>query len=249
MYGLIGYPLGHSFSAKYFAEKFKRENIDEKYELFPIQKIEDIELLLKKNKSLKGFNVTIPYKRSIFGYLDEVSEDAKDIGAVNVVRIERDECAEISGLVGYNTDWSGFYESLLPLLNNNIKQALILGTGGASAAVAYALSRLGIKYTFVSRIKKNQYDSITYPDIDEQIIKDNLLIINTTPLGMYPEISTCPDIPYNLLTEHHICYDLVYNPEVTEFMKRSSKFGARVKNGLEMLHIQAELSWRIWNEH
>lgn len=249
MYGLIGYPLGHSFSAKYFAEKFKRENIDESYELFPIHKIEDMELLLRKNCSLKGFNVTIPYKRSIFGFLDEVSEDARNIGAVNVVRIDRNECADIPRLVGYNTDWSGFSESLLPLINDTIRNALILGTGGASAAVAYALSRLGIKYTFVSRTKKIEFESITYNDIDEKKMKDNLLIINTTPLGMYPETSSCPDIPYNLLTEHHLCYDLVYNPEVTEFMKRSSKFGARVKNGLEMLHIQAELSWKIWNEH
>lgn len=245
MYGLIGYPLSHSFSAKYFAEKFLRENISETYKLFPIPRIDDLQNLINGNNDLKGLNVTIPYKRVVMDFLDEISEDAKTIGAVNVVKISRDGKDEKAYLSGYNTDWEGFSTSLRPLLSSNIKKALILGTGGASAAVAYALNRLGIQYTFVSRNAKD--NAIAYSQLNKDLIAENLLIVNTTPLGMYPNISSCPDIPYEYLTGRHVCYDLVYNPETTEFMHRASRRGAIVKNGLEMLYRQAELSWEIWN--
>lgn len=245
MYGLIGYPLGHSFSAKYFAEKFLIEDIHETYKLFPIPRIDNLEGLIIENPDLRGLNVTIPYKKSVMDYLNSISEDAKAIGAVNVVKISRQEKDRMPYLSGYNTDWEGFSTSLRPLLRSNIKKALILGTGGASAAVAYALKRLGIEYAFVSRNAKD--DAIPYRLLDKDIISEHLLIVNTTPLGMYPDISSCPDIPYEFLTSSHICYDLVYNPEITEFMRKASLKGATVKNGLEMLFRQAELSWEIWN--
>lgn len=246
MYGLIGYPLGHSFSAKYFAEKFKKENIDEVYKLFPIPELNLLESLLEEYPELKGFNVTIPYKKSIFGYLDKISEDAATIRAVNVVKIKHSQNDNRLILTGYNTDWRGFTDSLLPLLNHEIKNALVLGNGGAAAAVIYALKKMGISVTVVSRTPKS--GMIGYNQIDDKIIEKNLLIVNTTPLGMYPNTNTCPPIPYNLLTSRHICYDLVYNPEVTEFMRRAKQYGAIAMNGLEMLHLQAEFSWKIWNE-
>lgn len=239
--------MDHSFSHKYFKDKFLREGIEGCYNLFPIKDIDDICALIADNELLKGLNVTIPYKRSVLPYLDKISEHALNIGAVNVVKILKDNKDDHPVLMGYNTDWEGFYRSLKPLLNSRIRSALVLGTGGASAAVSYALERLGIATLFVSRTSRGK--AITYEMIGEKEMADNLLIVNTTPLGMYPYTQSSPDIPYDLLTSSHVCYDLVYNPEETQFMIRSRNMGATVKNGLEMLHIQAELSWKIWNGH
>lgn len=247
MYGLIGYPLGHSFSAQYFTEKFLREGLDECYKLFPIKDINSLSELVDGNKTLNGLNVTLPYKQAVIPFLDKISGDASEIGAVNVIRISRCENAAGTHLSGYNTDWKGFIESLEPMLHPHVKKALILGSGGASKAVVYGLKKRGIKPLIVSR-SKNSGD-MTYDDIDKTIMSEHLLIVNTTPLGMFPETEAYPDIPYNFLRPDHICYDLIYNPEQTEFMRKSAAMGAEVKNGLEMLHIQAELSWKIWNEH
>ncbi len=245
MYGLIGYPLDHSFSAKYFAGKFKRENLNEQYRLFPLANIGELDMLWESEKNLNGLNVTIPYKETVIPYLDELSTDAAAIGAVNVIKIIQSTNGEKPYLKGYNTDWRGFYKSLCPLLADSKPHALVLGTGGASKAVAFALSKLGLKYICVSRCEREGV--ITYDRIDKSIIEENLLIVNTTPLGMFPDIGNAPLIPYNLITKRHICYDLIYNPLETEFMKRCASMGAIVKNGLEMLYNQAELSWRIWS--
>lgn len=245
MYGLIGYPLGHSFSAKYFNEKFEREEIDNSYRLFPLQTIDELGKLLESYPSLQGLNITIPYKEKVIPFLNDISPDTKAIGAVNVIKINNANQGGIPILSGYNTDWKGFSLSMIPLLNKYVKSALVLGTGGASKAVCYALEQLGITPHLVSRSPSS--GEYTYKDLNGDIIKDNLLIVNTTPLGMSPNVDSCPVIPYHYLTDRHICYDLVYNPEETEFMKRSAQYGATVKNGLEMLHRQAELSWEIWN--
>lgn len=245
MYGLIGYPLGHSFSRNYFTEKFKKEDINESYHLFPIDNIDLFLSVLEENKDLKGLNVTIPYKKDVISFLDETSEDVKHIGAVNVIRIYRDRDGKVVKLKGFNSDWIGFRDSLIPLLHRDVKSALVLGSGGASKAIVFALGKLGIKSKIVSRHSGD--DRLVYEQLSEKIIKDNLLIVNTTPLGMFPSVNTYPDIPYHYLTKDHICYDLVYNPEVTEFMKLSHKYGATVKNGLEMLYLQADEAWNIWN--
>lgn len=246
MYGLIGYPLGHSFSEKYFTEKFHKEGIDNSYHLFPLKEIDLLPELIGSHPALMGLNVTIPYKRDIFSFLDSVSPDASEIGAVNVVRIEREGAGTVKGLKGFNSDWIGFMESLKPLLREDVRKALVLGSGGASKAIVYALGKLGITPTVVSRTSGE--GRIDYGSLDRGIMSENLLIVNTTPLGMWPKIESAPNIPYDLLTSRHICYDLVYNPEMTEFMKRSAERGATVKNGLEMLYRQAEVSWKIWNE-
>lgn len=247
MYGLIGYPLGHSFSKEYFTRKFTDLGIKEKYELFPIPSVNQVtELLNSPELNIEGLNVTIPYKEKIIEHLSNIDSDALSIGAVNVVKVVRNN--GIPSLIGYNTDWKGFLLSLSPLLENrtDITDALILGTGGASKAVAFALSKMGIKFNFVSRNSKK--GMLTYSSLDKDIISKNLLIINTTPLGTFPDITSYPDIPYNYLTSSHICFDLVYNPTMTEFMKHCEVNGAKVKNGLEMLYNQADLAWRIWNE-
>lgn len=245
--GLIGYPLGHSFSARYFNDKFAREGISGHYDLYPIRDIGELPLLLKQHPDLSGLNVTIPYKEQILPFLDEVSDEAKIIGAVNVVRIVRSG-GGTPRLTGYNSDTTGFSDSLAPLLRPDIKSALILGTGGASKAVAYSLRGFGIDVTFVSRNPLSQdANMIGYDDLTDRILRQNLLIVNTTPLGMYPDTDTAPDIPYNFITGNHICYDLIYNPELTLFMKRCAGHGATVKNGLEMLHRQAEKAWEIWS--
>jgi len=245
MYGLIGYPLGHSFSAKYFTEKFAKENIDDTYCLFPLTDICQIEEIVLSTNGLRGLNVTIPYKQDVIQYLNYISDDAAAIGAVNVIKILNGENDTKPVLEGYNTDWQGFYLSLLPLLKEDVHSALVLGTGGASKAVCFALEKLGITSVKVSRRAGN--DLLTYGQIDKATMKENLLIVNTTPVGMYPETDCCPEIPYNLLTPSHICYDLVYNPFETVFINKSRAMGAVTKNGLEMLHLQADLSWKIWN--
>ena len=250
--GLIGYPLGHSFSAEYFNRKFKEEEIDCVYTLFPMKSVDGIRNFIETQKSLTGLNVTIPHKESIIDSLDSISESAKSIGAVNVIAIER-----TSGkftLTGHNTDWKGFSHSLEKLITPEMTSALVLGTGGAAKAVAFALKRLGIRPTFVSRNPSNfsgnnmssDIECIGYEDIDKKRIHDNLLIVNTTPLGMHPDVNSCPAIPYEYVGSRHLCYDLVYNPEKTMFLELAEKSGAKIKNGLEMLHLQADLSWDIW---
>lgn len=232
-YGIIGMPLEHSFSARYFGEKFAREGIDADYRLFPIDTIGKVEPLLPQ---LDGFNVTFPYKQAIFPYLQAIDEVAQTIGAVNVVR----------GRTGYNTDWIGFAQSLHPMLQPSDRQALILGTGGVSKAVRYALEQSGIHSTFVSR--RPQKGMLTYGDLTQEVIEAHTLIINCTPLGMYPDVKSCPDIPYIYIGAHHLLFDCVYNPEQTEFLRQGAAHGARTKNGLQMLYEQADAAWKIWNE-
>lgn len=251
LFGLIGFPLGHSFSAGYFSDKFRKEHIDAMYRLFELKSLEELSSLLDSNRNLLGLNVTIPYKRQIFEYLDKISPEAKAIGAVNVLSVARDH-GDSFKLTGYNSDWLGFKESIINLLDPGMERALVLGTGGASGAVAYALDSIGIKVTFVSRNKNKcrkpeGKPCITYSELNEDYIRNHLIIVNTTPLGMWPNVSQAPEIPYHALTSRHLCYDLVYNPEVTEFMKRAARHGAKIKNGLEMLHRQAEIAWSIWS--
>jgi len=245
LYGLIGYPLSHSFSKGYFTEKFRKENIsDSQYENYPIDSIDKVIDTIKSNSALIGLNVTIPYKEQVIQYLDETDEAVKEIGAVNTIKIKR-ENAKIY-LKGYNTDVYGFKNSIVPLFNRQNYKALILGTGGASKAIKYILNKLNINFLSAS-IEELKENEIRYNEIDENMIKDRLLIINATPLGTYPNINTCPDIPYNAITPNHILFDLVYNPSETLFLKQGKQNGAKIKNGLEMLHLQAEKSYEIWN--
>jgi shikimate dehydrogenase len=244
-YGLIGFPLTHSLSAQYFNEKFFRENIhDCRYELFPVQNISELKNIVLSNPDLKGLNITIPYKEIIIPMLAHIDDTAKQIGAVNAIKITD---SKNFILHGYNTDAFGFEEILKPLVKNKSPKALILGTGGASKSVAFVLKKLGIDFSFVTRTKKKP-EQLTYSEVSEEIISSHALIINATPSGMYPEVHTAPDIPYHYLNREHILYDLVYNPSETLFMKRGIEKGATVKNGLEMLFIQAEKSWEIWNQ-
>lgn len=238
-YGLIGYPLGHSFSKIYFTEKFHKEGLSSTYELFPLSAITEFPELIEGNPELRGLNVTIPYKESVMTYLTDLSPEAKAIGAVNVIKIDGHR------LTGYNTDYIGFRDSLKPMLRDEITEALVLGSGGASKAVCHALRVLGINPTVVSRHPSE--GMIGYKDITSEVMEKNLLIVNTTPLGMAPNIQAAPDIPYHLLSDRHICHDVVYNPSETLFMKKAAAAGAKVKNGLEMLHLQAENAWKIWN--
>ena len=237
-FGLIGYPLSHSFSPSYFAKKFADLGIkDSEYLAYELEDIVQVEPLLQSG--VKGLNVTIPYKEQVIPYLDRLSDEAKKIGAVNTIKIS-DE-----GVVGYNTDVYGFQKSLeLFLGGKKIQKALVLGSGGAAKAVKFALETLGILFTTVSR----QAAFLQYKDLNKKIIDDHQLVINTTPLGMSPKIHTCPNIPYHLLSDEHFLYDLVYNPEKTLFLKQGSARGASVKNGYDMLVLQAEKSWEIWNQ-
>lgn len=239
-YGLIGYPLTHSFSQKYFTEKFLREALnDHVYENFPIQEISALKDVLTSNHDLFGLNVTIPYKKEVLDYLDECSPAVAAMGACNCIKIVEGK------LLGFNTDVIGFERSLRPFLKPEHTAALILGTGGAAVAVAYVMDQLGIQYQYVSRQKTP--NSITYAEIDQQTITDHSLIINTTPLGMYPAVNDCPPLPYEHLTSKHHCFDLIYNPAETLFLQKAAAQNATVQNGAEMLIIQAEESWRIWN--
>ncbi|MBL0882360.1 MAG: shikimate dehydrogenase [Chitinophagaceae bacterium] len=240
-YGLIGYPLTHSFSQKYFSEKFLKEGLaNHLYENFPINSIALLKDILANNKDLRGLNVTIPYKKEVLTYLDESSTAVKLIGACNCIKIVEGK------LYGFNTDVIGFEKSLRPFLRPEHTAALILGTGGAAMAVAYTMQELGIHYQYVSRQKVK--NGITYADIDQRIIEQHTLIINTTPLGMYPLVNDCPPLPYEWLTSKHHCFDLIYNPADTLFLQKSAAQKATIQNGDEMLIIQAEESWRIWNE-
>lgn len=244
-FGLIGFPLAHSFSKKYYDAKIERQQISGVgYDLYPIPDITDFPRLVEKDTQLMGINVTIPYKIAVMDYLDQLSPEAKAISAVNCIRIDRKD-SDKPLLTGYNTDVYGFTESLKPLLQSHHHAALILGNGGAAKAVSFALGRLGIPHTIVSRsARKGQ---LTYAQLDAAVIGIHPLIINSTPLGTYPDVMNCPNIPYGLLDDRHLLYDLVYNPPETEFLKRGKARGAVAKNGLEMLELQAERNWEIWN--
>ena len=243
-YGLIGYPLGHSFSIGYFNERFENENIDAKYINFEIPSIDDLPEVLASNPQLKGLNVTIPYKEKVIPFLDSVSPEARAIGAVNVIRVTHKGNKVI--LRGFNSDVIGFTKSIEPMLEKCHKKALILGTGGASKAVNYGLKSLGLETVFVSRYERP--NTIQYKTITPEIVKEYNVIVNCTPLGMYPKTEEYPDLPYEALDSHTILYDLIYNPDETLFMKRGAQYGANVKNGLEMLLLQAFASWEVWHE-
>lgn len=244
LFGLLGKNISYSFSKTYFSKKFMNLQLtDHKYVNFDIENIEDfLEIVSKYKKSLKGCNVTIPYKESIFNYLDEIDRTASEIGAVNTIKFSSD-----GKLVGYNTDVVGFEKSLVPLLKSHHTKALILGTGGASKAVAYVLKKIDIDYFKVSRNPKDNL-ALAYADISNQLLNEYSLIINCSPLGTYPNINEKPMIPYQYLTSKHLLYDLIYNPVETAFLIEGKKRGTQVKNGLEMLELQAEESWRIWNK-
>lgn len=244
-YGLIGYPLGHSFSISYFNQKFQDENIDAVYENYEIPSIDALLEVLSSNPELKGLNVTIPYKEKVMPFLDTISPEAIAIGAVNVIRVNhRGNKIELKG---YNSDVIGFTKSIEPMLDKKWHQkALILGTGGASKAVNYGLRSLGLETVYVSRYERP--DTIQYPSITPEVVKEYNVIVNCTPLGMYPNTETCPDLPYEAMDNHTILYDLIYNPDNTLFMKRGAEYGANVKNGLEMLLLQAFASWEFWHE-
>ncbi len=241
-FGLIGYPLGHSFSKKYFTAKFETENIDALYDLY---ELEDISMFtgLKLTPDLSGLNVTLPYKEKIIGFLDELDVTAQKIGAVNVIKFLH--TPKGLKLRGYNSDAIGFQKSLTPILKSHHTKALILGTGGAAKAVKYVLNNLAIESVFVSRNLKEGV--ISYRQIDENLLQEYKLIINTSPVGTFPNVNNCPEIPYQFLDASHILFDLVYNPTETLFMQKGKAAGATVKNGEEMLTGQAEAAWQIWN--
>ena len=243
-FGLLGYPLQHSFSRGYHNERFARWGLDAVYENYELADLSQLRSIVESDTNLEGLNVTIPYKQAVMPLLDDIDEVARAIGAVNVIRIERDnDCVR---MVGYNSDYVGFRNTLTPLLQLHHKHALVLGTGGASKAVCAVLKDLSIAVTCVSRTPRQGelgYDALT-PDVMAQYT----VIVNTTPLGMYPHVDDCPPIPYETLTAQHLCYDVVYNPESTLFMRRSAEYGATVCNGLKMLYAQADAAWEIWNK-
>lgn len=242
-FGIIGNPLGHSFSREYFNSKFEKEGLNAKYDNYLLTNISHLQVILDKNPLLEGINVTLPFKKEIIKLLSNIESAAKEIGAVNVVKIIRGENG--LSLHGFNTDYIGFKESLVNVLNKDIKTALILGTGGSSLAVQKGLTDLGIGYLMVSRTPVE--GQLNYNDLDEDIMSRNKLIINTTPLGMFPGIEDAPDIPYNFLGKENILFDLVYNPKETAFLKHGKRAGCKTRGGIEMLHIQAEEAWKIWN--
>ncbi len=244
-YGLIGFPLGHSFSKAYFEQKFLNENIQAEFLNFELEKVDEFPNLLAKTPNLKGLSITIPHKETIIPLLDEVEGAAKEIGAVNSVKICREK--DTLKTIGYNTDYYGFGKSLDEFLGKKVQtKALILGTGGAAKAVAYALKLRNIPHKFISRNKAKGND--TYQDLDKEIIHSHHLIINTTPLGTFPNSETFPKIPYEYLTNSHFLFDLVYNPEKTTFLKKGKEQGAKIQNGLPMLYYQAERSWELWDK-
>ena len=243
-YGLIGHPLGHSFSISYFNEKFQNEGIDAEYVNFDLPSIDALPEVLASNPNLKGLNVTIPYKEKVLSFLDNVTPEARAIGAVNVIRVIHK--GNNIKLKGYNSDVIGFTKSIEPMLDKNHKKALILGTGGASKAVKYGLNSLGLETVYVSRYERP--GTIQYETLTPEIVKEYNVIVNCTPVGMFPRTDECPNIPYEALDEDSILYDLLYNPDETLFMYKGRKQGATVKNGLEMLLLQAFSSWEFWHE-
>lgn len=239
-YGIIGYPLGHSFSKSFFTEKFARESIDAQYLNFEIPDVAMLSDVLRDNPELRGLNVTLPHKQAVIPLLDEMSEEAMEIGAVNVIRVRNGK------LKGFNSDIIGFTNSIMPLLQPHHRKALVLGTGGASKAIRVGLNRLGIEWTYVSRSPRD--GMVTYEDITAETLQEYTVIVNCSPVGMFPKVDAAPAIPYELLSPQHLLFDCVYNPVETLFMKKGRKQGATVKNGLEMLHLQAIASWNFWNE-
>jgi shikimate dehydrogenase len=243
VFGLIGNPLDHSRSEQYFSDKFRTENISDcVYKNFPLEDLSEFPALIKNNQDICGLNVTSPFKTGILPFLDSIAPPAAEMKAVNCIRISKQDDKPF--MIGYNTDKEAFKLSLMPLLRGIHPQALILGSGGASHAVACALKELGIEFKTVSRSRLP--GMISYEDVTEPLIARCRLIINATPLGMFPSVTDSPSIPYEHLTSGHLLYDLVYNPEMTSFLNKGAKAGARIKNGLEMLHLQAELSWQTW---
>ena len=242
-YGLIGFPLGHSFSISYFNEKFANEGIKARYINYEIPQIEDLKEILASNPELRGLNVTIPYKQQVIPYLDELSPEARAIGAVNVIRVTHKNKNVI--LKGFNSDVIGFTRSIETMLEPCHKKALILGTGGASLAINYGLKSLGLETVLVSRYERP--GTIRYSDVTPDVVKEYNVIVNCTPCGMYPHSDECPQLPYEALGSHNILYDLIYNPDETEFLKKGKERGAMTKNGLEMLLLQAFASWDFWN--
>ena len=238
-YGIIGYPLGHSFSRGFFTEKFAREQIEAQYMNFEIPNVEMLREVLNENPELRGLNVTLPYKTAVIPLLDELSDDARNIGAVNVIRVRN------GYLKGFNSDIIGFMGSIRPLLQPHHKKALILGTGGASRAIRVGLTQLGLQWKHVSRSARE--DMFTYSELSPEILHEYEVIVNCSPVGMYPHVDESPAIPYESLTDRNLLFDCVYNPESTQFMQRGAQQGATVKNGLEMLHLQAIASWEFWN--
>lgn len=245
IYGLIGYPLGHSFSQDFFNQKFETEGISARYVNFEIPAIEDFISVVARNPVLAGLNVTIPYKEKVIPYLDELDPEAAAIGAVNVIKVMRNDHGDIASLKGYNSDIIGFTDSIRAFLKPYHKKALVLGTGGAAKAVRQAFINLGIEPVYVSRTAGS--GRLTYAQLTPEIMAEHKVVVNTTPLGMYPHIDECPAIPYECLTPEHLCYDLLYNPDVTLFMRKSAEHGAVTKNGLEMLLMQAFAAWNIWH--
>jgi len=244
-FGLIGYPLGHSFSKKYFTEKFLREHISDcSYDNYPLEDINQLKKLVTKEVDLCGLNVTIPYKSEIIRFLDSIDPEASEIGAVNVLKIKR--LHGTTKLLGYNSDVTGIRDSLFPFIKGSVRNAIVLGTGGSSKAVCYVLRKSGINITQISRVKKTGVS--IYEDINVELLSNTDLIINTTPLGMFPNIKGKPEFNYNLLSGKHILFDLVYNPEITSFLKNGMTKGCTVISGIKMLHSQAEKSWEIWND-
>lgn len=239
-FGLIGRNIAYSFSKTYFAEKFKNENIvDAVYNVFDLNTISEVENVFKK-EGLVGFNVTIPYKQEIIPFLDELSPEAEKIGAVNTVLIKNGK------KIGYNTDSHGFHHSLLPLLENHHQKALVLGNGGAAKAVYHILNELNIAYKIVSRNYLENH--FTYNDLNENVIKDYQIIINCSPVGTFPNVENAPLLPYQFIDKSHLLYDLIYNPAVTKFLENGQNNGAKIKNGHDMLVLQAEKAWEIWNK-
>ena len=242
-FGLIGFPLGHSFSKKYFTEKFLLEGIDARYDLYELKSLDEF-AELKVSENLCGLNVTIPYKQQIIPFLDEMDETAAEIGAVNVIKFIRN--GNDLKLKGYNSDAIGFLQSIRPYLKPHHNKALILGTGGASRAFDYTLRKLGIETTFVSRTPRD--GQLSYSDLSETVLKEYPIILNASPVGTFPDVERCPDIPYQYLTSRHLLFDAVYNPAETLFLQKGKAQGATVLNGEGMLTGQAEAAWKIWNE-
>ena len=243
-YGLIGYPLGHSFSISYFNQRFADEGINAKYVNFEIPTIDELPEVIAKNPELRGLNVTIPYKEKVIPFLDSISPEARAIGAVNVIRVTHEGNKTI--LRGFNSDVIGFTQSIESMLDKKWhKKALILGTGGASKAINFGLKSLGLETVFVSRYERPE--TIQYEKITPEVIQEYNVIVNCTPLGMYPKTEVCPKLPYEAMDSHTILYDLIYNPDQTLFMRKGLERGANVKNGLEMLLLQAFASWEFWN--
>lgn len=239
-YGIIGFPLGHSFSRAFFTEKFQKEHIDAEYVNFEIPSAHLLPEIVRSNPHLRGLNVTLPYKEAVIPMLDSMSDEAREIGAVNVIQVREGR------LKGFNSDIIGFMGSLRPLLKPWHQHALVLGTGGASRAIRVGLERLGLDWTYVSRTAAE--GRLTYSALTPEVMEHYQVIVNCSPVGMFPKVDACPDIPYHLLSPRHLLYDLVYNPEETLFLKRGAQQGATIKNGLEMLHLQALASWEFWNE-